>query len=81
MSKKRFVEFYLAAMMKAASGGRVTRLAYTYFDLAHAEIVRVDYETSTGGGAVEFPVNGMGLLEIAAEIAAETINQTRRALA
>ena len=77
MSKKRFVEFYLAAMMKAASGRRVTRLAYTYFDLAHAEIVRVDYETSTGGGAVEFPVNDMGLLEIAAE----TINQTRRALA
>lgn len=77
MSKKRFVEFYLAAMMKAASGGRVTRLAYTYFDLAHAEIVQVDYETSTGGGAVEFPVNDMGLLEIAAE----TINQTRRALA
>ncbi|MDE6935673.1 MAG: hypothetical protein K2P26_08690 [Oscillospiraceae bacterium] len=77
MSKKRFVEFYLAAMMKAASGGQVTRLAYTYFDLAHSEIVRVDYETSTGGGAVEFPVNDMGLLKIAAE----TINQTRRALA
>ena len=77
MSKKRFVEFYLAAMMKAASGGRVTRLAYTYFDLVHSEIVRVDYETSTGGGAVEFPVNDLGLLEIAAE----TIDQTRRALA
>jgi len=77
MSKKRFVEFYLAAMIKAASGGQVTRLAYTYFDLAHSEIVRVDYETSTGGGAVEFPVNDLGLLEIAAE----TIDQTRRALA
>ena len=76
MSKKRFVEFYLAAMIKAASGGQVTRLAYTYFDLAHSEIVRVDYETYTGGGAVEFPVNDMGLLEIAAE----TIKQTGRAL-
>ena len=30
MSKKRFVEFYLAAMMKAATDGRVIRLAYTY---------------------------------------------------
>ena len=76
MSKKRFVEFYLAAMIKAASGGQVTRLAYTYFDLAHSEIVRVDYEPDTGGGAVEFPVNDMGLLEIAAE----TIKQTGRAL-
>ena len=78
MSKKRFVEFYLAAMMKAATNGRVTRLTYTYFDLAHSEIVRVDYETGTGPvGAVEFPVNDMGLLEIAAEV----IDQTRRALA
>ena len=76
MSKKRFVEFYPAAMIKAASGGQVTRLAYTYFDLAHSEIVRVDYETDTGGGAVEFPVNDMGL----PEIAAETIKQTGRAL-
>ena len=75
MSKKRFVEFYLAAMIKAASGGQVTRLAYTYFDLAHSEIVRVDYETDTGGG-IEFPVNGMSLLEIAAE----AIKQTGRAL-
>ena len=75
VSKKRFVEFYLAAMLKQASEGRVTRLTYTYFDLAHSEIVRVDYETGTG--AVEFPVNNMGLLEIAAEV----IEQTRRALA
>ena len=78
MSKKRFVEFYLAAMMKAATNGRVTRLAYTYFDLAHAEIVRVEYETGNGTvGAREFPVNDKGLLEIAAEV----IDQTRRALA
>ena len=72
------LEFYLAAMLKHASDGRVTRLTYTYFDLAHSEIVRVDYETGTGPvGAVEFPVNDMGLLEIAAEV----IDQTRRALA
>lgn len=77
MSKKRFVEFYLAAMLKHATDGQVTRLTYTYFGLAHSEIVRVDYETGTGGGAVEFPVNNMGLLEIAAEV----IDQTRRALA
>jgi len=67
---------YIARLLKPF-GVRVTRLAYTYFDLAHSEIVRVDYETSTGGGAVEFPVNDLGLLEIAAE----TIDQTRRALA
>lgn len=78
MSKKRFVEFYLAAMMKAATNGRVTRLTYTYFDLAHSEIVRVEYETGSGPvGAREFPVNDKGLLEIAAEV----IDQTRRALA
>ena len=76
MSKKRFVEFYLAAMLKHASNGRVTRLTYTYYDLKHSEIVRVDYTTATGGGAREFPINDMGLLEIAAEV----IDQTRRAL-
>lgn len=26
MSKKRFVEFYLSAMLKAATNGRVTRV-------------------------------------------------------
>jgi len=77
MSKKRFVEFYLAAMMKAATDGQVTRLTYAYFDLTHSEIVRLEYETSTGGGVREIPVTDKGLLEIAAEV----IDQTRRALA
>ena len=30
MSKKRFVDFYLSAMMKAATNGRVSRLTYEY---------------------------------------------------
>lgn len=34
MSKKRFVEFYLSAMLKAATNGRVTRVAYLYYDLS-----------------------------------------------
>ncbi len=77
MSKKRFVEFYLAAMMKAATGGKVIRLTYAYFDLAHLEIVRLEYETSTGSGVREIPVNDKDPLEIAAEV----IDQIRRAQA
>lgn len=77
MSKKRVVEFYLSAMMKAATGGQVTRLAYIYYDLKHTEVVQLDYTSGTGGVVVEFSVNDMGLLEIAAEV----ISQTRRALA
>ena len=46
MSKKRFVEFYLSAMLKAATNGRVTRVAYLYYDLTHTEVVRVEYETT-----------------------------------
>lgn len=53
MSKKRFVEFYLSAMMKAATGGQVQRVAYLYYDLQHVEVVRIEYEHAHGGGCVK----------------------------
>lgn len=68
MSKKRFVEFYLSAMLKAATNGRVTRVAYLYYDLTHLEVVRVEFEYDQGGGVYEFPVNGLSLLGIAAAV-------------
>lgn len=61
MSKKRFVEFYLAAMMKAASGGRVIRLVYIYYDMTRKEAVKVYRED----GPVEIDVTGLELMEIA----------------
>lgn len=68
MSKKRFVEFYLSAMLKAATSGRVTRVAYLYYDLTHTEVVRVEYEHDHGGGVNELPVTGLSLLGIAAAV-------------
>lgn len=69
MSKKRFVEFYLAAMMKAATGGRVLRLAYTYTpatkDMAEQEIVTVTFDT---GCVLPVGVNGKDLLQIASTV-------------
>ena len=66
MSKKRFVEFYLAAMMKAATDGRVIRLAYTYNPatkgMAAQELVVVTVNT---GGVVPTDVAGLELMEIA----------------
>ena len=69
MSKKRFVEFYLSAMLKAATNGRVTRVAYLYYDLTHTEVVRVEYEHDHGGGVNELPVTGLSLLERAQAMA------------
>lgn len=68
MSKKRFVEFYLAAMMKAATNNRVTRLLFTYTGNPEAERVRVEYEHDRGYGAEEFSVTGESLLGIAAAV-------------
>lgn len=69
MSKKRFVEVYLSAMLKAATNGRVTRVAYLYYDLTHTEVVRVEYEHDRGGGGVnELPVTGLSRLGIAAAV-------------
>lgn len=65
MSKKRFVEFYLTAMLKAATGGRV-RAYYIYYDMTHQEIMKLEYEHDHGGGLVEVPVTNLNLVEIAA---------------
>lgn len=67
MSKKRFVEFYLTAMLKAATDGRV-RLSYAYFDLAHKEIVQIEYGCNNEVASYEVPVTELGLLEIATVI-------------
>lgn len=64
MSKKRFVEFYLTAMLKAATNSRV-RLTYAYFDLAHKEIVQIEYERNNEVTSYEISVSEMDLLEIA----------------
>ena len=68
MSKKRFVEFYLSAMMKAATGGRVQRVAYLYYDLQRVEVVRIEYEHAYGGGVREIPVTDLNLLGIAGAV-------------
>lgn len=69
MSKKRFVEFYLAAMMKAATDGRVSKLTYQYVEggkrIPAMECVTVVLEDRSG---VPVPVNGYNLLEIALEV-------------
>lgn len=61
MSKKRFIEFYLSAMMKAATVGYIHRLGYIYYDVAHKEAVKVYRED----GPVEIDVTGLELMEIA----------------
>ena len=68
MSKKRFVEFYLKALLKAATGGRVTQVSYLYFDIKHTEVVRVEFDHNYGGGVNELPVTGLSLLGIAAAV-------------
>lgn len=70
MSKKRFVEFYLSAMMKAATAGRVIRLVYSpsYVDLLpDREFVTVHFDD---GSCVPFDVIGCTLLEIAETVLA-----------
>lgn len=63
MSKKRFVEFYLKAMLKAATGGEVTDLVYTYEE--PLETVRISFE-----GVTHKTVNvtGGSLLAIAVDV-------------
>lgn len=67
MSKKRFVEFYLLAMLKAATGSKA-KLAYIYYDLTREEIVRLGYECGSGGAVYEIPVTKLDLLEIAVAV-------------
>ena len=61
MTKKRFVEFYLSAMMRAATAGYVHRLGYIYYDMTRKEVVKVYRED----GPVEIDVTGKDLPEIA----------------
>ena len=64
MTKKRFVEFYLSAMMKAATAGYVHRLGYSYYDVTHKEAVKVYRED----GPVEIDVTGLDLVGIAGRV-------------
>ena len=61
MSKKRFVEFYLSAMMKAATVGYIHRLGYIYYDRTRKEAVTVYRED----GPLEIDVTGLELVGIA----------------
>ncbi len=68
MTKKLFVEFYLSAMMKAATAGRVTRLTYNYTytpPMADMETVAVLFDN---GSMVPVNVADAGLLEIARSV-------------
>lgn len=64
MSKKRFVEFYLAAMLKAATDGFVIRLVYDY----QPETGRETVLAYTEGGPQRVTVIGDGLLAIAYDV-------------
>ncbi len=64
MSKKRFVEFYLAAMLKAATDGFVIRLIYECQDGTQKELVHIYTET----GPQHITVTGDGLLAIAYDV-------------
>ena len=64
MSKMRFVEFYLAAMLKAATDGFVTRLVYEYQDKTQKELVHI----FTEAGPQHVTVTGDGLLAIAYDV-------------
>jgi hypothetical protein len=68
MSKMRFVEFYLSAIMKAATNGRVSRLVYAYADGKRGpakEYVSIVLEDRS---SVPIPVTDCDLLGIALEV-------------
>lgn len=70
MSKERFVGFYLSAMMKAATGGRVSKLTYQYADgkkLAAKESVTVEFGDRSCV-PVPVPVTNCDLLGIVLEV-------------
>lgn len=61
MTKKRFVEFYLTAMIRAATGDRIIRLSYLYYDKTRKEAVKIYRED----GPLEIDVTGLELVGIA----------------
>ena len=65
MSKKCFVEFYLTAVLKAATNDRV-RAYYIYHDPTRQEVMKLERKHAHGGGLVEVPITGLGLMQIAA---------------
>ena len=69
MSKQRFVEFYLSAMMKAATGGRVPKVTYQYTKagkrLPAKEYVTINFEDQS---CVPVSVTDCDLLGIALEV-------------
>lgn len=69
MSKKRFVEFYLSTMMKAATAGYVHRLGYIYYDMTRKEAVKVYRED----GPVEIDVTGLELVGIAKAVIEQAV--------
>lgn len=68
MTKKRFVEFYLKAMLQAAIKGRVTHLVCTYTMHGHIEMVRVELSRTDGESVREFPVTDLSLLDTATAV-------------
>lgn len=64
MSKKRFVEFYLAAMLQAATDDFVIRLVYDYQNETERESVLI----YTEAGPQKVTVTGDGLLAIAYDV-------------
>lgn len=65
MTKKRFVELYLKAMLQTATKDQVTRLVCTYTTQGHIELVRVELHCTSGRAACEFPVTDLSLLDTA----------------
>ena len=68
MSKKRFVDFYLSAMMKAATNGRVSRLTYEYAAGKHRVAKEYVSITLEDRASVPVPVTDCDLLGIALEV-------------
>lgn len=76
MNQKRFVESYLSAMMKAATGGRIVRLSYTSALSNKLSTLNVVTVTLDNGSVVPICVDGKDLLGIA-EIVLETAKRER----
>lgn len=63
MSKKRFVEFYLSAMMKAATGNRVSKV--TYQETTEYDTVTIAF---ADGASIQLPIFSDDFLGVALEV-------------
>lgn len=68
MSKKRFVDFYLSAMMKAATNGRVSKLTYEYAAGKHMAAKEYVSITLEDRASAPVPVTDCDLLGTALEV-------------